>query len=384
MMGMCQKGGSRAWRGERNTKMDIEMNPTAVPATREKDVRKTKRRKKIVRRIILLLIVLLLLAALGYVGYNRLKAEYTVTYQEYSTTTGTISNSLSFSGTLQTTNSKTYTASSAVSVRNLYVSIGQDVKAGDKLMRLSNGQTLTADFDGRVNQLPVAEGSEVSGGDTLLQLVDFTHMKVSIRVDEYDISDVQAGDACRVTTTATENTFDSVIDNINYVSSSAGSVAYYTAIAYVNVDQGVYPGMQVTVTIPQEEASNVVILKEDALSFDRTNQAYVYMADADGKMEQVYVKTGVSNGNYVEITEGLKSGDTVYVEVETETASTNGLLSALFGGQSILGGGGDRGNRAMPSGGDFSNFGNFSFGSGEGGGSSRPNSDFGGSGGGRQ
>ena len=359
--------------------MDVRLDAAAVPAAREKDVRKAKRRKKILRRIILLVFLLALLGALGYVGYNRLKAEYTVTYQEYTATTGTISNSLSFSGTLQAVNNKTYTASGSSTVRNIYVSVGDDVKAGDKLLRLASGQTLTADFDGRVNQLPVSEGGEVASGDTLVQLVDFTHMKVSVRVDEYDISDVRAGDACRVTTTATENTFDSVIDNINYVSSSSGSVAYYTAIAYVDVEGGVYPGMQVTVTIPQEEASNVVILKEDALSFDRTNQAFVYMQDADGQLNEVYVKTGVSNGNYVEITEGLRSGDTVYVEVETETSSMTSLLSSLFGGRSFMGGGGTtRTNRTTPSGGsgsfDFSNFG--------GDGSSRPSMP-GGSGGGR-
>ena len=355
------------------------MDSAAVPTVKEKDVKKTKRRKRIVRRIILLLLTLLVLAVLVYVGYSKLKAEYTVTYQEYSATIGTISNSLSFSGTLQTVNSKTYSSPASVTVRNLYVEIGEDVKAGDKLMRLSNGQTLTADFDGRVNQLPVKEGGEVSSGDTLLQLVDFTHMKVSIRVDEYDISDVQAGDACRVTTTATENTFDSMIDNINYVSSSSGSVAYYTAIAYVDVGEGIYPGMQVTVTVPQEEAANVVILKEDALSFDRTNQAYVYMTDAEGNLQQVYVKTGVSNGNYVEITEGLRSGDQVYVEVETETATTASLLASLFGGRTFMGGGSDRTTRTNPGGGA----GNFNFGGGEGGGGNWSN-DFGGSGGGRQ
>ena len=141
--------------------------------------------------------------------------------------------------------------------------------------------------------------------------------------------------------------------------------------------------MQVTVTVPQEEASNVVILKEDALSFDRTNQAYVYQADAQGNLQKVYVKTGVSNGTYVEITEGLKSGDSVYVEVETESASTvASLLSTLFGRQTFMGGGGSNfSNRTNQGGG--SGFGNF--GSGEGGGS-RPStpSGTGGSGGGRQ
>lgn len=338
--------------------MELQMDPAAISAAKEKNAKKVKHRKKIIKRVILILLLLALLGGLGFLGYKRLEAEYTVTYQEYTATTGTISNSLSFSGTLQTVNNKTYTASGSVTVRNLYVAVGTDVKAGDKLMRLSNGQTLTADFDGRVNQLPVAEGDEVGNGDTLTQIVDFTHMKVSVRVDEYDISDVKAGDACRVTTTATENTFESVIDNINYVSSSTGSVAYYTAIAYVDVQEGVYPGMQVTVTIPKEEAANVVILKEDALSFDYTNQAYVYQKDETGALQQVFVKTGVSNGNYVEITEGLTSGDTVFVEVETETNSTvASLLSGLFGRQNFMGGGGG-GSRNGQGGG------NFSFGSG--------------------
>ena len=130
----------------------------------------------------------------------------------------------------------TYTASSSATVRAVYVTLQQDVKAGDALMRLSSGQTVEAEFDGRINQLYVAEGDKVSAGANLVQVVDFEHMQVSVRVDEYDISSVHAGDECRVATVATEKTFTSTIDSINYVSSSAGSVAYYSAIAYVDVE----------------------------------------------------------------------------------------------------------------------------------------------------
>ena len=297
----------------------------------------SRRRRRLIRRLVCMLLILLLLGGTAWVAVRRLQAEYTVTYQAYSVTTGTISNALSFSGSLEAVSSKTYTAPAAGTVRSLYVIRGQDVKAGDALLRFSNGQIMTADFDGRINQLPVSEGDSVSAGDTLVQLVDFTHMKVSVRVDEYDISDVHAGDACRITATATENTYDSVIDNINYVSSSTGSVAYYTAVAYVDVEKGVYPGMQVTVTVPQDEASDVVVLKEDALSFDSTNQAFVYMESGSGELEKVYVKTGVSNGNYVEITEGLYSGDTVYAEAEKEEENTS-FLAGLFGTQNFMGG----------------------------------------------
>lgn len=310
---------------ENNTE---QSQPSPVP-----EKKKRGKKRKLVRRIILALILVVILGGAAWLGIMSLRQEYTVTYDEYSATTGTISNALSFSGSLQARSNVTYTASSPATVRAIYVTREQNVKAGDALMRLSSGQTVEAEFDGRINQLYVAEGDKVSSGANLVQVVDFEHLQVSVRVDEYDISSVHAGDQCRVSTVATENTFTTTIDSINYVSSSTGSVAYYTATAYVDVAEGIYPGMQVTVTIPKEEAADVVILREAALSFDLNNQAFVYTMNESGELETTYVKTGVSNGNYVEIRDGLKSGDTVYVAVETTTDSFSSLLSGLFGSQ---------------------------------------------------
>ncbi len=310
---------------EKNTEQ-VQLSP--VPGKKKRG-----KKRKTIRRIILALILVVILGGAAWLGIMSLQQEYTVTYDEYSATTGTISNALSFSGSLQARSNVTYTASSPATVRAVYVTREQNVKAGDALMRLSTGQTVEAEFDGRINQMYVAEGDKVSAGASLVQVVDFEHMQISVRVDEYDIGSVHTGDECRVSTVATENTFTTTIDSINYVSSSTGSVAYYTATAYVDVAEGIYPGMQVTVTIPKEEAADVVILREAALSFDLNNQAFVYTMNESGELETTYVKTGVSNGNYVEIRDGLKSGDTVYVAVETTTDSFSSLLSGLFGSQ---------------------------------------------------
>ena len=310
---------------EKNTEQ-VQLSP--VPGKKKRG-----KKRKTIRRIILALILVVILGGAAWLGIMSLRQEYTVTYDEYNATTGTISNALSFSGSLQARSNTTYTASSPATVRAVYVTREQDIKAGDALLRLSSGQTVEAEFEGRINQLYVAEGDKVPSGANLVQVVDFKHLQVSVRVDEYDISSVHAGDQCRVSTVATENTFTTVIDSINYVSSSSGSVAYYTATAFVDVEEGVYPGMQVTVTIPKEEAADVVILRETALSFDLNNQAFVYTMNENGELETTYVKTGVSNGNYVEIRDGLKSGDTVYVAVETTTDSFSSLLSGLFGSQ---------------------------------------------------
>ena len=292
-----------------------------------------RKKKRILRRIAGILALLLILAGAGVYAWAKLRDQYTVTYDEYTATTGTISNSLSFTGSLALRDSASYTASGSATVRNVYVAEGETVKKGDRLVRLSSGTTFTADFDGRVNLVSVKTGDEVQSGDTLVQIADFEHMQVSFRIDEYDIGDVQVGEKCTVTATATEKVFESAVESINYISSSTGNVAYYTATAYVDVDGGVYPGMQVTVSIPQEEAANVVVLKADALSFTLENQAFVYKMKEDETLEEVQVEVGVSNGNYVEIKSGLKAGETVYTVSEKTEDSLNSLLTGLFGQQ---------------------------------------------------
>lgn len=318
-----------------------------------------KKKKSRLARLIRWLIVLAVLGAVGaaawFVGVPSLIASVTVTYDAYTATTGSISNALSFSGSVSVINSGYATASQAGTVRTLYVKDGDTVKAGDKIARLSSGETVKADFDGTVNDVLAEVGDSVSGGGQIVQLVDFSNMKVTMRVDEYDISSVHVGDECVVTFTALEKSFPSVISHINRLSQSSGSVAYYTVTATVEVTEDVLPGMQVTVQIPKESATNVVVLKKDALSFARDNRAFVYVRDENGELNTVNVTLGVDNDNYVEIKSGLKDGDVVYVEAEPEeTGATGlaGLISNLTGGR----------NRSFNMPASNSGFGNRSFG----------------------
>ena len=304
-----------------------------------------KKKKRFFRKILGTLLVLVLLAGVGLYTWAKLRDEYTITYDQYTTSRGTISNSPSFSGSLALRNSTTYQASAAGTVRTLYVAAGDTVKKGDKLLRLNTGSTVTADFDGRVNLISVETGDEVTAGQDLIQVADFEHMQVSFRIDEYDIGSVKVGDACTVTATATEKVYQTTIESINYISASTGNVAYYTATAYVDVEDGIYPGMQATVTIPQEEATDVVILKADALSFTLENQAFVYKMKEDETLEEVQVEVGVSNGNYVEIKSGLESGETVYVVSKTEEDSLSSLMFSMFGQQQFNGGNGQNRQR---------------------------------------
>lgn len=285
-----------------------------------------KRRKKIVKRLILWLILLAIAAgAVRLFLWPKLTAGATVTYDKYTAQTGTISNSLSFSGSVNVKNDETHTSDGNAIVRQIFVKEEQQVKKDDKLMRLSDGTTVKASFDGQVNAIYVEVDDEVSMNTDLIQIVDFGQMTVSMRVDEYDISDVHVGQACRVTVKALNETFDSTISHINRISSSMGNTAYYSVTAELSVTDNVLPGMQATVTIPQEEAIDSVILSSSALSFAPNNSAYVLMKGADEQMKQVEVELGISNDTHVEITAGLKPGDEVY-KVSTG-AGANSLMN---------------------------------------------------------
>ena len=298
---------------------------------------KKRKRGRILKKILVWVLVLAAAAlVIRFVVWPRLDKAATTTYNSYTARIGTISNALSFSGSVQVQNNETITSSGAATVRQVYVSEGDRVTRDQRLMRLSDGTTVKASFDGEVNQLNVAAGDEVNANASLIQIVDFENMQVSMRVDEYAITELSVGQACQISITALGKTFDSEIASINRISSGGGSTAYYTVMAELTASGGVLPGMAATVTIPQEEAVDSVILNRDALSFAQDNSAYVLMQGESQTMQQVPVTLGVDNDNYVEITSGLSDGDVVYAVAATKDDSAGGLLSSLF---SSLGGG---------------------------------------------
>ncbi len=294
--------------------------------------KKKSRKRKIVKRLIWTLVILLVVGVAVWSIYSKLRSEYKITYDPYTATTGSISNSLSFSGSMQLINSANYTATSDCKVKEIYVAEGDKVKEGDKLMRLSGGETIEAEFDGTVSSIDVEKGDEVKAEDSLITVADFDHMVVSVRVGESNIGQVSEGQSCRVTVSSAGATYESVIEKIDHVSYSGNNVAYYTTTVKVDTSEtkGIWPGMQATVTIPLEEAENVTVLKMEALSTARDNTAYVYKETENGEMEEVTVTVGVSNGNYVEIKDGVTSGETVYKIAEKEEEVTG--LAALFSG----------------------------------------------------
>ena len=98
--------------------------------------------------------------------------------------------------------------------------------------------------------------------------------------------------------------------------------------------------MNASATIVIENRENVVTIPVDALQ-ERGNEVYVYtQQDEEGNLTgEQQVTTGLSDGETVEITEGLKEGDTVYYERIGSSSGSSGESGFGAGNGEMPGGG---------------------------------------------
>ena len=231
----------------------------------------------------------------------------------------------------------------------------------NELVQLYKVGAIYAPISGKISSLTEAE-SEDGAEDawTLLEIVPQEKMLVSASVDESDILAVSIGqEASVVISSIGDDAFTGEVTAIEKTGTSSNGVTTYAVEVTLDRTESMYPNMSATVSVRIEGVDDALLVSEKAVTRTR-DSAYVYTAvdETTGELSgMVEVQTGLSGGGYIEITEGLDEGDTVYY---TETAS-NDFSSFMngFGGSP---------------GGSFGGFG----GSGNSGGMPNPGSGFGG------
>ena len=267
-----------------------------------------KKKKKWLKWVIVLVIAAVFAAWLMMFSKGTQSAVYT----DVQAVTGNLETYYNFDGLVKAKRTQTITSAQAGTVRTVYVRQNEQVKKGAKLYRLDDGETVQADMAGEVTGLYIEEGSVVSAGETTAQIIDMSSLEAELKVDEYDVAAVTPGMPVQISVLATGGQFTGSVTALDKNGTASGDLSYYTAAVALESGEGVYPGMQISAKILREKAENAVLLRQDAIQFDEYNKPYVYMRGADGKeVVQVGVSVGASDGIYCEITDGLKTGDTV-------------------------------------------------------------------------
>jgi len=96
-------------------------------------------------------------------------------------------------------------------------------------------------------------------------------------------------------------------------------LAQTTATSAANIKLA--DGMTVTVSLPVESRTNVILAPNGAIT-TRGGQTSVKIAKADGTTEDRVIQTGISDYQYTEVTSGLNEGEKVTVTKTTTTSTT--------------------------------------------------------------
>lgn len=277
-----------------------------------------KGRKWIIAGVVIVVIVVAVALLSGGKGTTR--------YAEATASTGTITTYYSFSGNMDVNNSVTVTSPSDTTVSEIYVTPNSTVLKNARLMRLADGTIVKADIAGEVTSIEVAVDSVVKTGATLAEVMELTSMKATFKVDEYDVSAIQIGKAAQLTVDGTGDSFEGKITSINKRATVDGDLSYYIATVDLTGQQvpaNAFPGMQITAKVLNKQAENAVLLTMDAVRFTAQNTPYVLMRDGD-KVKELSIQVGINDGTNVEITEGLKAGDSVlYVSTANEVVQSS-------------------------------------------------------------
>ena len=189
--------------------------------------------------------------------------------------------------------------------------------------------TLKAPFAGVITTVNIVPGSSASAASAALSLIDRSTLHVDLKLSENDVAKVSLGQQVDLTIDALKDWKEQ--GTVSYIApaadSSNGVVTYAVRVSFPDSDDRVKVGMTANLMITTAKKDGVLLVPNSALLPKGAGHA-VQVLGPDGKVSEVDVQTGLTDGTNTEITSGLKAGDKVVTVPSTTTPQRRGL----FGG----------------------------------------------------
>jgi HlyD family secretion protein len=163
---------------------------------------------------------------------------------------------------------------------------------------------------------PVSSILNLGANATLVMtLGDIERVFVRGKVDESDIGHVRLDQPVRMTTeTFRDRVFNGRVTQISPIGVEKDNVTTFEVeISIDNPGQALKANMSANAEIILEQHPNSLLLPESAITYDAERRAFVELADpgAENGHRRVPVTIGIGNGTKVQVTSGVKAGDSV-------------------------------------------------------------------------
>lgn len=180
---------------------------------------------------------------------------------------------------------------------------------------------LIAPFDGVIGKLNYLPGEQALPGQTALVVLDDSAYHVDVLIDEVDIARIKEGQVAFIKLDAypDQQLSGHVIKIAPDATTLNGVVSYLVRVDLDKTGLALRDGMTATVDIVVSQLTNVLLVPNWAVRFDRTTgNAFVNIRRPDNTIEEIQIQVGQRGENYSEVRAGLKQGDVVVVSLDRQ------------------------------------------------------------------
>ena len=186
-------------------------------------------------------------------------------------------------------------------------------KGYEQLLQQLSKSNLYAPFSGRIDDVITEVGQLVSPGvHPLLRLVNLSSMYVEVDVPERYFPNINKGTIANVEIPVLDHTYKSnVLHKGTHI--STGNRTFKISIA---ADKSIElaPNLITTVRLVDYQNPNAIAIPLEVISENFSGEQYVYVVNENNKAEKRFIKTGLVEGDVVEVLEGLRIADRVIDE----------------------------------------------------------------------
>jgi multidrug efflux pump subunit AcrA (membrane-fusion protein) len=227
--------------------------------------------------------------------------------------TANITTYYSFSGAVEAKNKKTINSEEVIQIKEVKVKTGDQVKEGDVLLVTKQGKKIKSTLAGEITKIHVEKNGDVMAGAQLVDIVDYSVLQTTVKVDEYDLKFISVGQEVNVAINALEKEIKGTVSAISKEAVNENGISYFTATIDLSKDNTLKVGMSTEAKILKQDVSGVTTLSMEAINFDSKNKPYVLIPSEEGAPTKKYVVTGINDGTIIEIKDGISTGDEVVV-----------------------------------------------------------------------
>jgi RND family efflux transporter MFP subunit len=191
-------------------------------------------------------------------------------------------------------------------------------KAVNQLKEQLNKTIVKAPFSGTIDDVITEQGSVVSPGQTqLFRIVSLKDMYIETDVPERFISDVVVGKDVIVEFPILGKTIDAKVRQAgNFI--NAANRTFKIEIGVPNGNKQIKPNLTAKLKINDYTNEKAILIPQSIISENAEGQQYVYTVidktDNKGKAKRVFIETGKTQGDFIEVLSGLANGNEIVEE----------------------------------------------------------------------